>query len=118
MNPGRELDALIAEKVMGWKPQHGIHLFPPTDEPNRKRYEKWNGETMITEIPHYSTNIADTWLVVEKMKEQSFHMLILTGPDKTEVQPVKPGLLIFTVTEKTPELAICKAALKAVEVEM
>lgn len=50
MNPGRELDALIAERVMG-------------------------GKTKCTEIPgyefipNYSEDIAAAWEVVEKLKK-------------------------------------------------
>ena len=99
MEAGRELDALIAEKVMD-DMLAGIRL---------------DGSPMFDDIPHYSTQIADAWLVVEKLGksfdvsrcrkfqeieawfwEASFH----NGPD---------------AQADTAPLAICLAALKAVE---
>jgi hypothetical protein len=51
MKAGRELDALVAEKVMGLPPVYG-----PTGI-------KWDGP-----IPAYSTDIAAAWEVVERIK--------------------------------------------------
>lgn len=53
MKAGRELDVLIAEKVMG-------KSFKD------KRYPDgsiWTGEQMRQAVPHYSTSIADAWEV-------------------------------------------------------
>lgn len=58
----RELDALVAEKVFGRaivQRKHGPMIRIPEDE------EGWVVET---EIPQYSTSIADAWLVVEAMR--------------------------------------------------
>jgi hypothetical protein len=54
MKPGKELDALVAEKVMGknHKESNFSNLFP--DVP--------------LEYPPYSTDIAAAWEVVEKLK--------------------------------------------------
>ncbi len=56
---GRELDALVAERVMGWK------------RPTKKRDVTWyraDGSGCGAEnIPHYSTDISVAWQVVEKM---------------------------------------------------
>lgn len=68
MKSGRELDALVAEKVMGWtgiKPylkSVGQHEF--------LTYVGWFQEDGLpkVEIPHYSTDIAEAWKVVEKFK--------------------------------------------------
>jgi hypothetical protein len=59
MVPGRELDALIAEKVMEWKDVSngtGVYLSEI-------------GIELHSHIRHYSTNISDAWEVVEKMHE-------------------------------------------------
>lgn len=73
MNPGRELDALIAEKVMGFKDVHfkvcstfGLdtsdwHMTPDARYP----YAIARGCTL--QVPHYSTDIAAAWEVVEKL---------------------------------------------------
>ena len=93
MEAGRELDALIAEKVMD-DMLAGIRL---------------DGSPMFDDIPHYSTQIANAWLVVEKLR--------------LFVQPSALGWhsgLRGDIQENhrhanTAPLAICLAALKAVE---
>lgn len=65
MEPGRELDALVAERVMGWT---GIWT-------NGKSYMAYHpceqemsvGEAERSPIWPYSTDIASAWGVVEKM---------------------------------------------------
>lgn len=105
LKAGRELDVLIAEKIMGW----------PADDWRR--------------IPSYSTSISDAWLVVEKMTERAFtgfaitvsrsehfvgatavFMPVTRAGSETELrygeQPVQ-------ARADTAPLAICKAALAA-----
>lgn len=121
MEAGRELDALVAEKVMGWEPgPGGIHLFPPKDEPNRKRFTRWNGEARVTEIPHYSTDIAAAWEVVEKLGHK-FQMFLNTRGKWTEADFVHwPDNLkgYVAASADTAPLAICLAALKACGVDL
>lgn len=63
MKPGRELDALIAEKVMGWIPYEPERAFA---------YPGWHtpdGEFLnIARLPPYSTDITAAWEVVDKLK--------------------------------------------------
>jgi len=67
MNPGRELDALIAEKVMGWKPDYpGGWLHQPKNKPVNNKYLDKDGCTIL---PPYSTDIAVAWEVVNILKE-------------------------------------------------
>lgn len=64
MNPGRELDVLVAEKAMGLEVKsEGRYEVGPVykTEPNAK------GFTGEESIPHYSTDITAAWQVVEKM---------------------------------------------------
>ena len=103
---GRDLDALIAERVMGWRrcadPNHG----PECDY-------WWTDATSASEPGgctgrRFSTDIEDAWLVVEKMiKRGGF-----------EIQGDTDGHWVFfrwaTAKAKTAPLAICLAALKAV----
>lgn len=111
--PGRELDRLIAEKVMGWKSNHGVHLFPPADEPNRKRFQQWNGETMVTEIPHYSTDIAAAWEVKEEMRKRGWKWQLSENAwNLFKTHPADPDAI--SVVGKSDSHAICLAALKAV----
>ena len=125
----REMDALVAEKVMGFHLMRYINypdrepvinpaMFPPdyTDEQIR--------------IPNYSTDIAAAWLVVEKMSELGWYFNIATTDpyDVTFSVDVRDerhgtwdedgqedGWITHDVRANTAPLAICRAALKAVE---
>jgi len=93
MEPGRELDALVAEKVMGW-----THYR-----------EEWGG-VVPDSISHYSTDISAAWEVVEKM-----------GPFTQLTADIYNGITVwhcsFSVVDSvdavTAPEAICKAALLA-----
>ena len=68
----RELDALVAEKVMGWKPyskrkqrEAGATWTHP--DGYNAGYGSW---------PEYSTDIAAAWLVVEKMRQKGYSVRI------------------------------------------
>lgn len=141
MSPGRELDALIAEKVMGVK---------VVDWPTGREYPvasalalKALSDTQESRIPHYSTSIADAWLVVEKLAQNyhkdtgigsgySGHGFVLEHCTEnsegrwicrlpsTVCAPPYEEMDSFAVyqTADTAPLAICLAALKAVGVEV
>lgn len=108
MTPGRELDALVAEKVMGYK-----RLEPTLDWP-----ERWLcDDRKLGGIPAYSTDIAAAWEVVEKLSAKHPYITIIrVGTAPTEwVIAEGPG-------DSDPDLAraptvpyaICLAALKSV----
>jgi hypothetical protein len=65
LKPGRELDALVAERVMGLKiSQQFTHLVSGYDDP-----EGWaDSDSEWAEIPHYSSNLDSAFEVVEKLK--------------------------------------------------
>ena len=92
MTLGRELDALVAEKVMGWRWfrfLNNCYLVPPPNtatgfDPARV-LRHWDGEgkggtpdlewTTLTSYPnfrlsHYSTDIAAAWEVVLKLADR------------------------------------------------
>lgn len=95
---GRELDALVAEKVMGWAP--GADFAAAT---------YWS----------FSTNIADAWHIVERMREQQRMVSLNWLPDSGEwfasIYP-PPGEfgLPFDGYGDTAPLALSRAALAAV----
>jgi hypothetical protein len=65
--PGKDLDSLIAEKIMGWKK---IELSVPF----YGLYWMWGKKEGclyhdIQECPKYSTDIAAAWQVVDKLKD-------------------------------------------------
>ena len=104
MQPGRELDALVAEKVMGYKVRDEEHYEVP---PLRAIY--W--------IPKYSTDIAAAWMVVEKLKGLEPE---LSWSDEdhcwfVHFQKSRPSICPFGIT--APH-AICLAALKAIGHEL
>jgi hypothetical protein len=111
LQAGRELDALIAEKVMGIK--CGACLQDGQLEPITMDWR---------EIPHYSTDIAAAWEVVEKaylvIRPSLLHgsnLQWIAG----QLKGVRASGLIEIIKEtyteaETAPLAICKAALRAI----
>ena len=125
MKAGRELDALVAEKVMGWDGCHSIHYCEDTwynycknpgcyatgaDED--EMIGSWDGDEPpipgCKGYPPYSTSLAEAWLVVEKAlyfrleREGQWHceLVFKRGP-------------AGHASADTAPLAICRAALKA-----
>lgn len=128
---GRELDALIAERVMGWKVietddcngEDNFWLSKDGQHPFEGEY----GDDL--ELPAYSTSIADAWKVVEKMRAArtwdfsvSWHQgydtafgvdgweCEINGWDDTRYERVATSDI-----QKTAPHAICLAALRASE---
>ena len=65
MTAGRECDALVAEKVMGYT----LSELSLPAYPKYKLFDIESGEFSgyVKEVPHYSTDIADAWEVVKRM---------------------------------------------------
>lgn len=106
----REINWFVAEKVMNW------HVW-----------ENEDGELMVTKgygcyshCPSFSTNIADAWPIVEKLKiavipqagEPPKNMKYLAEIDR------RPLGGYYEAFAETAPLAICLVALKAVGVEV
>lgn len=120
MKPGRELDALIAEKVMGWPtfaPQAlGLlnnHLLFGQTKGEQCLICARNDDTKEC-LPHFSTNIAAAWTVVEKL-----YMLVWRedldgtwGARSLKYMIEKTGI---SRSDSAPH-AICLAALKVFDV--
>ena len=139
MKAGRELDALVAEKVMGWDGCHSIHYCEDTwynycknpgcyatgaDED--EMIGSWDGgEPPIPGCkgyPPYSTSIAEAWLVVEKFDTWEVHRWYdpkykrYDGDFYVSCYLTKHDPEMFgEATADTAPLAICRAALKAAE---
>lgn len=108
MDAGRELDALIAEKVMGWtwKEVEGEqYLYPPRP-----------GDV---NIPHYSTDIAAAWQVVEKLAELGMLTSVCWGRSGNHgiiaSVDILEGGFNKPIAAHTAPLAICLAALETVK---
>ena len=127
MEAGRELDALVAEKVMGLEPCDKWELF---------RHGGLSGPEWIHDVCQedhtcypkenpsaYSTDIAAAWKVVERLCElPSVGIIIKAYPKWNEKHERNflyeyvatfPDLGLQAVADTAP-LAICRAALKAI----
>lgn len=119
MKPGRELDALVAEKVMGLEPWPGrpgafrAPIVPP------------KVESKPCDPPPYSTDIAAAWEVVGRLRSQecALHLSQSEPNDSNDgfyasFSEYRPSIEnephTFEWARTAPE-AICKAALRAVE---
>lgn len=108
LNPGRELDKLIAEKVMGRS------IFSIGGE-EPYRLQEGDEEKGTRNLAYYSTDIAAAWEVVEKM-EGIWDIHSTSGGWRVYLAVRKDGSAKHTIAgEKTIEHTICIAALKAVE---
>lgn len=137
MEAGRELDALVTEKVMGWQwfkmdtQGLAVGIDHPWANTRSLRPDKSNGVwTLVASldlpmhfdnrcIPHYSTNIAAAWLVVENLNKREWRVEIAhtvnSGVDVV-IAKWEEGHFggEFAEWAETAPLAICRAALKAV----
>ena len=112
MEAGRKMDALIAEKVMGLPPEW-THF-----EPHGKEFDTSIGRVAISEVAHYSTDIAAAWEVMEKMSKRYDIVVGVCGGLASckilrEVEhDWKWEMIVEQIYESSP-FAICKAALLA-----
>ena len=134
MKAGRELDALIAEKVMGWrrmswKDYHAYMNFMGTDEREEFTYAWHDADGNMTEFhandklyyddptPPWapSEEIADAWLVVEQLGK-SFDVSRCRKFQEIEAWFWEASFHNGPDAQAdTAPLAICLAALKAVK---
>ena len=117
LEAGRELDEIIAEQVMGWTIIKGSQL--PRNH--------WPWRTPDKEItyalPAYSVDYYAIWDVINKLREHgmSFHAKGWIKTDNIEVRFSDwyatnggNGKTVYAIASSFP-LAVCRAALKAME---
>lgn len=136
LKPGRELDALVAERVMHRSKKH---MIIECNDPYythcricHKDNSEWSLEaTECEENPPYSTNIADAWEVVEKLYSMGIGYCVerTQTADQPTVyfmpkQPSQKSLIQFVEDMKrwsslgeTLPHAICLGALKILETQ-
>lgn len=119
MKPGRDMDALVAEKVMWWKDC----LFP-----DGAAVDGWGmppSKTQAAKIPSYSEDIAAAWEVVHRLTNEGWIVTLIAsefggtdcilecaaGARGRHSSDNLEGLMITTAPH-----AICLAALRAVGV--
>lgn len=118
MKAGRELDALMAEYVMGWNwgdTGKGLEgLMPPDKHSTFILTLTFDSSGLWGGMPHYSTNIADAWKVVEKMENThrfSLHRTVKENGWQVIFWDIETDAHRSLVAETAP-LAICLAALR------
>jgi hypothetical protein len=117
VKPGRELDQLIAEKVMGMKVYRRMGEDGPN--PQYEKIEKVPEHCAVT-YPPYSTDISAAWEVVEKLRNKTMAFSLVTMWDHSKDKLFWLAKFEWWGTERfefssqeTAPLAICLAALKA-----
>ena len=110
----REIDFLIAKKVMEWEITH----FENIDV--MEAYTEFS-TLVIGEDFAPSADIQDAWLVVEKLKQEGFYSfhtdLSLDSGREWWSWHFSKGVNNYGSQQETAPLAICMAALKAFNVE-
>jgi hypothetical protein len=120
MNPGRELDRLVAEKVFG----HKVVEFKPF---GRIDWAIMDEKAQLVPVPRYSEHIACAWELVEHMRQrQVCDVFSLFGPsDESDLwfatfekkwhgHDMSIKDIYDRVSGVAAPHAICLAALKAV----
>ena len=104
MEPGRELDALVADKVIG------MDLVEDTQLQLPRYYLPEYDRTIHRDVPLYSSDISAAWEVLEYMQDSgwSWDMKMNNLAKEVEVR-IGRGQ---AVSKSVPE-AICKSALIA-----
>lgn len=107
LTAGRELDALVAERVMG------ASVLRHQGSDGHDAYFDWGDHTRGY-APAYSTDIAAAWAVVEHLKQ--LDLSLAWHNSQWVARFIKWGKVEHSIGEAdTGPLAICLAALKAVE---
>lgn len=120
----RELDALVAEKVMGWVKSSDEHgdiyseqsvsyvMHYRTDVPHGMR-----NDSTTAELPFFSSQIAAAWTVVDHMRYNG--SLLELEEEKTGWWArFSGGEKDLLLNQQTAPMAICLAALKAAGVPL
>lgn len=112
MDAGRELDAEVAERVLGYTLDYEFADMyfdgAPCVKELRDQYDEWGV------LPKYFTEMGDAWLVVEALRGRGLHLQMndtLSGY-RARFFTADDGA---QATAPTAPEAICRAALAAME---
>lgn len=124
---GRALDALVAEKVMGWRRCHieandQQFVTVPPDWADLST-ARWWGHDVNELVPLYSTEIAAAWQVVSALNRRGLYVSVdsaQNGEGSVAVLAHRPSvsddcmeMMTSVRSAETVPLAICRAALQA-----
>ncbi|MBG9837923.1 MULTISPECIES: BC1872 family protein [Bacillus cereus group] len=102
----KPIDELVAEKVMGW-------IKPPETSILKSMWVETPIGAVHPQLPKFSTNVEDAWLVVEKLEYDVKVTKNSVLTPKYQAHVFVPGDVKMVFAETAP-MAICIAALKAV----
>jgi hypothetical protein len=108
MDAGRELDALVAEKIFGWLMIDAAAGIGAPDH---------SGLSAIAAVPHYSTDIAAVWQIVEHFGRKAASVDVSRRMRGYRCVIVWDGPNADARAESAP-LAICLAGLRACDVKV
>lgn len=124
----REIDALVAEKVMGWKCHRCIEgKYHPIGEHEWFRmtiHQRASGDRPIKDCDHflaYSSDISAAWEVVEKMKDDGFYCVTLVSYKDAHhctIEGADTTVAAHVEDAPTAPIALCLASLRAVGVDV
>lgn len=115
VSAGREMDALIAEKVMGWVPWVSPVQARGATKPDTWRTGDARKPTRKMEYWHPSKDIAAAWEVVDKMQNEGYRVRVEVRSSGAYCDIIAPDSGVDSARERTAPLAICVAALRCVE---
>jgi hypothetical protein len=129
MKAGRELDALVAEKVIDRKIRMLNEVTNNTFKPEYDKLVIDEGEGRYNLIPRYSTNISDAWQVVEKLDHnvmlEKFNTFTLDFNNAKQTEKYEHRATVWceghrgiSYEAETAPLAICLASLRAKGVDI
>lgn len=124
MTMADELSGLQLREAVGRE----VFALPDCHIPMRPNGAQWMGPVFdngmsLQAVPAYESDIAAAWLVVERMREKGYEMMLSNGNGPThewdcELMPLvnSPFMSLPCVLGQadTAPLAICRAALSAV----
>ena len=117
---GRELDALVAEKVMGWVEVRKQSIANAMGQHVMDDYvgQPSIGVTQPVLVPRYSLMIQEAWKVADHLRSRSQFVAVISGMGPQGVQPWickinRDGGFLEERADTAP-VAICLPALKAV----
>jgi hypothetical protein len=138
-NADRGLDALVAEKVLGYRRypvppdydgQNGGHdvLVPRGFDHHRYTWPPYGSIPFTFFVPKYSSDIAEAWGVFESLTRRGWLALVKYDPERernrwtcwvswpTPGDPISSYDAAQAATD-SPALSICLAAVRAVEAQ-
>lgn len=114
----QQINKLVAEKIMGWETRKRYEINKQIHE---YAFQNINHPDRIIwlELPKFSTNINDAWLIIKALEEKMFFAELIVWADQNECTFEElDNSSKFWAEAKTIEMAICLAALKSVGVEV